>query len=198
MKSRLNFYTSYFEPKVSFISLNSLTLTFVVLIFSCILASSLLAWNSAKLTVKSNDLRKKISALQTTVNNSQQIISTRKPDSQLMLQVARNKSRLAQRESVLKELAKREEIKTNRFSEVLRDLDSADTTHVWLTKIAFKNRQILLEGYGTQADAMPLWISHLSTKRSFSGVDFQQLAIQKEDKGLFFSLSTHTPNGEVD
>jgi Tfp pilus assembly protein PilN len=198
MKSRLNFYSSQFEPKVSLISLNSLALTFVALILGCVLASSLMALNSAKLTAKNNDLRKQVTTLQATVNNSQQLITTRKPDPQLMLQLARDKSRLAQRESVLKELAKREEIKTNRFSEVLKDLDSADTNHVWLTKIAFDNRQILLEGYGTKPDAMPLWISQLSTKRSFSGVDFQQLAVQKEEKGLFFSISTAAPDKEVD
>lgn len=195
MKSRLNLYSSQFEPKVGLISLNSLSSLFAMLILTCIFVSSLMAWNSSKLTVKRNELRKQVASLQARVNNSQQRITTRKPDPTLMLAVESQKSGLAQRESVLRELAKREDIKTHRFSEVLSDLDSADTAQVWLTKIAFENRKISLEGYGTQADAMPLWVSQLSKKVSFSGVNFQQLAIEKQADGLFFSLST-IPQGQ--
>ena len=190
MKHRLNLYTQEFAPTFALLSLNSLTASLVGLIVLFSLISAVLAWQNSQLNEEQSVLQRQVSNLQSDVDNAQQALATRQPDPKLVAAIDRQKLALNQRERLLKELSMREEVKNNRFSQVLADSDKADMPTVWLTTIHMSNDSVHLEGYGTRADAMPLWLANLSKTASFSGTDFQSASMSKQEQGLFFSLRT--------
>jgi Tfp pilus assembly protein PilN len=190
MKNRLNLYSDKYAPTFSLLSLNSLSAAIVFSIVLFAIASALLAWRSSYLDSQVSQLRSRVNNLQSEIDNAQQLLANRQPDQQLVDAIENQKLELSQRQKLLQELSMREKTKNNRFSQVLADLDKADMPTVWLTTIHMSNEKIQLEGFGTRADAMPSWLANLSETSSFSGTDFQQASMVKEEKGLFFSLQT--------
>lgn len=197
MKTRLNLYTGEYVPKVTFISLNSVTFSICFLIFVFVLSSLLMAWHADSLNNQLRAKRKAVDALQRSVDLAQKQLTELKPDPKLIKAIEAEKLSLTQRKRLLEELSSREEVKNNRFSQVLSDLDTADTPSLWLTNIQVSNNIVALEGYGTEPDAMPLWLANLSATQSFSGVQFEHAQMEKQDDGLFFTLRTEeTPRVE--
>ncbi|MBO1255852.1 PilN domain-containing protein [Alteromonas sp. 5E99-2] len=194
MKSRINLYSSAYAPTLNLVSLNNVVLLFVflVVLFSVVTAVTTWKANSAQADVER--MRGQLSALKASVDASQKALLNRKPNQELIAKIDKLKIALEQKQGVLVELANRESAKNTQFSKVLRDLADADSSEVWLTYIDIQTNTVILEGYGIKADSMPNWLSQLSGTESFTGVDFQHVTLEKQDKGIFFSLRTATPS----
>jgi Tfp pilus assembly protein PilN len=122
-------------------------------------------------------------------------------DETLMMQVETLERQLQARVLLIGELEKKEQLKNQGFSALLRDLAEYHQDGVWLKRIRVSEQQLQLMGGTASAAAVPQWIKSLKQADYFAGRKFAAATMYRDETDVLqFEIGAQlTPliNGDV-
>ncbi|GGF82830.1 hypothetical protein [Alteromonas lipolytica] len=189
MKSRINFYTEDFEPRLDVLSLTSISIAWGVTLAVLLLIWAGIAWYGSVKHTELAALQAQQQQLSSEVNTLKTTLEQRKPDAGLARTLEQRQQELANRELLVRELSQREQIKQQGFAALLDSLAEKNSQDIWLDAIEVSENMMLLEGQLSNPQAMPKWLQRLGQTSSFSGRTFDSTRLYREDDTLRFELN---------
>ena len=105
-------------------------------------------------------------------------------DETLMLQVETLQKQLRARTLLINELEKKEQLKNQGFSSLMRDLAENHQEGVWLKRIRVSEQQLQLMGGTESASAVPHWIKNLKQANYFTGRKFAAATLYRDESDV--------------
>jgi hypothetical protein len=132
-------------------------------------------------TQKLVELDRQHTAAQLDVAKYQQQFPVRTKSKQLEQKVARQQRELGEKNQVLQALKKGGFGNTEGFSDYLEGFARQIVSGAWITSfsIAAGGKSVALGGSAIQPELVPAYIQHLSGEKSFKGLTFEKLELQR-------------------
>jgi Tfp pilus assembly protein PilN len=183
MKLVANLYTTELQPYVERYSLNvvaaSIAGAAVLMLVMAVVANVLAAQQQAA----KQELAEQVTQLQQRVTTKQQALQQALNDANLKHQISQLTTQLKQRERLLTQMRQVTETGQTSFGEILNDLARADRSNIWLHRILIANNQLTLQGYTTQARALPQWLSSFPTYDTLKDRSFGVFELRDTNMG---------------
>ena len=97
---------------------------------------------------------------------------------------------LQEKQRLKQALSEREALKSASFSLMLRELAEQHHSDLWLTRIMVDEANMSFDGQSLRPEALPQWIGRLGQTEYFSGKQFDQARVYREEQNLLFNLTT--------
>ncbi len=183
MNQQINLYQSVFrKQKKPFAAGTMLGLTlFFVLVFASIYGYSLQKLEKVEASVSSIDAStKKLSAQ---IDSMIKKFPTKAKSKLLTLEIARLNRELAQRQQIKNALSKHSLENKRVFSALLESLARKHVEGTWLTRVSIDDGgdSLGFEGKTFSSDLVPFYIQQLSEEKSFTGLSFNVLELNRSE-----------------
>lgn len=190
MKSRVNLYLPEYRPQLDLMSLTTVISVFVILLVTVIGVRVGLGFQGdakqAQLLVVNEEYNQQSSLAKELTN----ILQSRKEDPQLLAVFAGLQASLQDKQRLKQALSEREALKSASFSLMLRELAEQHHSDLWLTRIMVDEANMSFDGQSLRPEALPQWIGRLGQTEYFSGKQFDQARVYREEQNLLFNLTT--------
>ncbi|MDM7859149.1 PilN domain-containing protein [Alteromonas sp. ASW11-36] len=194
MKQRVNLYLPEYRPQLELMSLGTVVTLFVVLLLIVIGVR-------IGLTLQGSVDQKRLVSLQDNINQKQslaneltQALKDRNEDPQLLAVFAGLQDTLQDKQRLKEALEDRENLKSTSFSLMLQELAQQHQDDLWLTRISITEDSMIFDGQALQPESVPQWVSRLGGTQYFSGKQFDQARVFRQERALLFTLSTSRGN----
>lgn len=191
MKNRIDLYQPQFKPKVILLSLN-----FAFLIWFLALVSIVVAGVSVS-RLKNHAQQEVLFAAQQVKDKTTLLgVMTKGRDSRvqnpkLVEALEQSQKQLKIKKTIVRELANREQQKSQGFSALMLDLAANHQQDLWLTEIHLNESQISIRGGATDSAAVPNWVNKLASAEYFIGKEFAAARLYRDgNEELLFVLSS--------
>ena len=190
MKQRINLYLPEYRPQLELMSLGAVVTLFIVLLL-------LVISTRIGLTLQGSTNQQRLVTLQDDINQKKnladeltQALKERKEVPQLLAVFAGLQDLLQDKQRLKAALEDRESLKSTSFSLMLRELAQQHQDDLWLTRISVTEDSMIFDGQALQPEAVPQWVSRLGGTEYFSGKQFDQARVFRQEDELLFTLST--------
>lgn len=189
MKNRVNLYLDEYRPTLDLLSLGTLITVFTCLFLLVIAARIGLSFAGSKEANKLERLSAEVTRSNSLAKELTNALQERKEDPQLLAIFAGLQTSLDSKERLKQALSEREVMKSAGFSALLHELSQYHHQELWLTRINVSGNNMVLDGQALTPTALPQWLGKLGQGDYFSGKEFDQAQLLREERGLLFSLS---------
>ena len=192
MKNRVNLYHPSFHPKLQLLSLSSVIVSWVFLVFFCSLLYFYMeaeqkTFESEIATLKRNKQQQQILVIE--LKNA---VKNIKVDPSLLEKVKEKQQIIRLKERVLNELAGQEDLKSIGFSKLMKGLASHHQSGLWLTHINLDGMSVMIKGAAIDSAFVPKWLSSLGQTDYFRGQEFSDTRLYRDtEQQLNFVISTN-------
>lgn len=188
MKKRINLYSPAFLPAklwLSFINVFRLNIA----VISLFLLVGIFVFQRGLVMNKSlSSKQTQLTQLQNTNTQLKQQIKDIKPNPALVSQLDLQNEKLYVKRLLLNEFHIRNTQTSMGFSGLLTDFASITDPRVWLSRIYVTSNQIKLEGFTTNPDRVPMWISQFEPLQTLAGISFSSINIEQQKRYFKFSM----------
>ena len=190
MKSRVNLYLAEYRPQLDLMSLSTVIAVFAILLLTVIGIRVGLGFQGdtkkQQLMAVNEEYNQKAALAKELTN----ILQSRKEDPQLLAVFAGLQASLQDKERLKQALSEREALKSASFSLMLKELAQQHHADLWLTRIVVTESSMNFEGQSLRPEALPQWIGRLGQTEYFSGKEFDQAQVIRQEQNLLFNLTT--------
>ena len=193
MKNRVNLYHPEFQPKLRLLSLSIVLATWILAILCCGLLSFYLTSEEQHLNDKiaKSEQHKQQQQQQILITELQRAVDNLKVDPKLLQQVEKNQQLISLKKRVLNELAGQEQLKSNGYSDLMKDLARHSQSGLWLTHINLNGISVVIKGAATDSAMVPRWLSSLGQTDYFKGQKFANTRLYRDsEQQLNFIIAT--------
>lgn len=190
MKSQINLLHSEFVPKFTWVCAQH----FVGII---VLSTLLCAGGYGAANYMYQQKEQEVAGIQKLVTKQQQSIeeitnalTNRLSDPAMQNELNMLTAQSSSRDLLLNHIRNLSALKQRSFSALFDSLAQSSSSQLWLTHFLITPEELNLEGGISTPRALPLWISELSKTDFFAGQEFSVASVDRNDKGLTFTLNS--------
>ncbi|GGI87912.1 PilN domain-containing protein [Shewanella gelidii] len=190
-KTRINLYSDALLPvklRLSFQRLMVWSLVFLMIVCGL---NGLGYWQleNQKSALAAANVEKQIHDNEIAQLNAQ--IAAHTADKKLVKRVEVDQQQLDLKRLLLNELSQRENMTSQGYSLMMRELAQVADANVWLERIQVDESQYIFQGYSKYPDSVPRWIDKLAETQSLKGHAFATMSMKKSDSHpLSFTLTS--------
>lgn len=190
-KSRVNLYCESLQPKKIHLSFKRL---FIVTLSIPVLTGVMGAWLYFKIASAEQELNTEQQRKQELSQQQEQYqkkLDNHKADAALIKEVELATQQLEIKKQLLNELAHRDDVQSQSYLQLLRDLANMSDGQSWLTRIQVDELGLQLSGQTRNAASVPSWLQKLESAESIAGSKFGSIKFTREQDGIIeFQLMT--------
>jgi len=192
MKSQINLLRSEFKPHFIWICGSHFI---ALVVFACLLsglgfgATQYLHSAKAKEVDAVNAL---IAAEQKNIDELTVALTSRVTDPLLQSKLSNFIALTQSRSQLLDKIQSLSELKQRSFSNLFESFSQAHSNELWLTRFLVTPSELTIQGQISRPNALPKWISQLSNTAFFSGQEFDNTSVNREQDVLIFTLNSST------
>ena len=191
MKNRVNLYHPSFHPKLQLLSLSSVIVSWVLVVFFCSLLYFYMEANQKIFDSEITTLKKNKQQQQVLVNELKVAVENIRVDPSLLEEVKEKQQIIRLKKRVLNELAGQENLKSIGFSKLMIGLADHHQSGLWLTHINLDGMSVMIKGVATDSAFVPRWLSSLGQTDYFRGQEFSDTRLYRDtEQQLNFVIST--------
>ena len=200
IKTGVNLYSADLLPKKQTLTFSRMLLALAIFIGCSALLYSVGKWDTDELQMLNQQESSKKNSLAEQKKQLEQQIAARKPDADLVAKVELEQQRLALKKLLKDELSQRDMLISKGYSPLLTDLAAIADANVWLSHIIIEQQKngtqrIEFEGYGRNAQSIPLWVDKLKSSTTLTGYAFSAMTMDRgKGEPLAFKLISQ-PSG---
>ena len=193
MKTRINLYQEQFKPVYYLVNPSLVFGLWLLCIIAVVVFSVLTEIRVNRVETELDTATKLVKSKQDVTNLLAESVANLKQDPELVATIQRRQEVLAVKNSVMAELAKRHDQKSNGFAQLMLDLARNHHPELWLKTIYLNDAQIRIEGGAAESSAVPKWVNHLSNAEYFQGRSFASAHMYRDgDEQLMFVLNSQS------
>lgn len=191
IKNSVNLLREEFKPQITLLSVNFCLAIWgaalLLMIVYGMLVNSQYQQSQNNLQSTQSQLRSKQGLLDT-LTIAKEALSK---DPNLIADIKREQQRVALKQNIVAELAKRENLRNKGFSALMLDLAEHHNSDVWLTQISLNESKLHIEGGALASASVPQWLDGLRTAPYFMGAEFAAARMYRdEQQQIRFILSS--------
>ena len=191
MKTRVNFYFEEFRPKTYLINIG-----FTALLWS--IAALIVIAAAISANGKNEAVKRELMIAENAIDDKRKVLTMlagarddQNQDPALLADIERFQQEFNLKKRIVNELSGRETQKSSGYSELMLDLARVHQQGIWLTQIRLDGANIRIEGGASNSSAVPQWVNKLSDASFFSGAEFAQARMfRDEEQQLHFVLNS--------
>lgn len=190
MKSHINLYRQELRPKLRLLSLP------LVLVAWCGVAFVLVLLH-IYFSVEQQEVSNKLTSIENTIQQQTQLkdrlqkeLEGLTSDPKLKKQLIKKQQSLNLKKRVVIELQGQEKNKSTGFADLMLDLSKDHQQQLWLTRIYLNDTAVTLEGIALDSANIPIWVNSLGDSAYFTGQEFFNAHIYRNEEQLHFTLTT--------
>lgn len=196
-KQRINLYQPIEQKRVPF-GFNTLAAMLLVGVVGLVGAYAYMAWEIQHVNQQASALETELLSRQQQLAKLQTALPSTEPDPYLRAEVDKLHTAHGRIREVIHQLAKRQVLTEQGFSDVLRGLASHPVDGLWLEQLRVINagEQLYLKGRVTEAARVPQLLQKLRSEPVFAGRAFHAVQIRRSgntDDAMIFELSSGHP-----
>lgn len=184
MKYYVNLYTDALKPKRDWLTLKTLLLAMLLLVFVIMLLRAVTAWQSYQLDNELAEASERMSAMQQSVSSLAQQARAQRPQPDLQARIAKLEDEVVLMQALARELENRGGFSEQNYARILRDLSAIHEQGLWLTHIENNQGELVLTGKTVNSAYLPRWMSRFEQVESLRGRQFAVVALERDERSI--------------